>query len=66
MTFQYSQATPLLTSMHGGIKSFNGQTVGVGGSGEFPRPFLFPNILSLPHVPAVSSPFFSKAHKSLQ
>ncbi len=39
MTFQYSEATPLLTSMHGGIQSFNGQTVDVGGSGEFPHVF---------------------------
>lgn len=33
MTFEYSGATPLLTSMNGGIKSFNGQTLEVGGSG---------------------------------
>ncbi|OBT43365.1 hypothetical protein VE00_05701 [Pseudogymnoascus sp. WSF 3629] len=32
MTFEYFGATPLLTSMNGGIKSFNGQTLEVGGS----------------------------------
>jgi endo-1,3(4)-beta-glucanase len=33
MTFQYNTATPLLTSMNGGIQTFNGQTLTVGGSG---------------------------------
>lgn len=33
MTFQYAGATPLLTSMNGGIQSFNGQTLAVGASG---------------------------------
>jgi endo-1,3(4)-beta-glucanase len=33
MTFQYEAATPLLTSMNGGIRSFNGQTLAVGASG---------------------------------
>jgi endo-1,3(4)-beta-glucanase len=35
MTFQYNAATPLLTSMNGGIQSFNGQTLAVGGTGMF-------------------------------
>ena len=34
MTFQYSGATPQLTSMKGGIQSFNGQTLSVGASGK--------------------------------
>ena len=33
MTFQYAGATPLLTSMNGGIQSFNGQALSVGASG---------------------------------
>lgn len=33
MTFQYDGATPLLTSMNGGIQSFNGQTLAVGATG---------------------------------
>jgi endo-1,3(4)-beta-glucanase len=32
MTFQYTGATPLLTSMNGGIASFNGKTLAVGAS----------------------------------
>ncbi|KAH8893948.1 family 81 glycoside hydrolase [Thozetella sp. PMI_491] len=32
MTFKYDGSTPLLTSTHGGIQSFNGQTLAVGGS----------------------------------
>jgi endo-1,3(4)-beta-glucanase len=32
MTFQYAGATPLLTSMNGGIASFNGKTLAVGAS----------------------------------
>ncbi|KAI8633667.1 glycoside hydrolase family 81 protein [Xylariaceae sp. FL1651] len=32
MTFEYKQATPLLTSVNGGIKSFNGQTLSTGAS----------------------------------
>ncbi|KAK4235357.1 glycosyl hydrolase family 81-domain-containing protein [Achaetomium macrosporum] len=32
MTFAYNAATPLLTSMNGGIKSFNGQALTDGGS----------------------------------
>lgn len=42
MTFQYAGATPLLTSMNGGIKSFNGQAITVGGTGMYCR-------LCLPH-----------------
>jgi endo-1,3(4)-beta-glucanase len=34
MTFKYSGATPLLTSMEGGIKSFNGERLSVGGSSK--------------------------------
>ena len=36
MTFQYTKATPSLKSMHGGIRSFNGQTLAVGGTSRFP------------------------------
>ncbi|KAG0651291.1 hypothetical protein D0Z07_1589 [Hyphodiscus hymeniophilus] len=32
MTFQFAGATPLLTSMNGGITSFNGQTLAAGAS----------------------------------
>ncbi|GAP93386.1 putative glycoside hydrolase family 81 protein [Rosellinia necatrix] len=32
MTFEYKQATPLLTSINGGIQSFNGHTLNVGSS----------------------------------
>ena len=34
-TFQYNAATPLLTSMNGGIKSFNGQTLATGATCMF-------------------------------
>jgi endo-1,3(4)-beta-glucanase len=40
MTFAYNAATPLLTSMNGGIKSFNGQELAVGGSGAFYYSFI--------------------------
>jgi endo-1,3(4)-beta-glucanase len=33
MTFQYAGATPLLTSMNGGITSFNGNNLATGASG---------------------------------
>jgi endo-1,3(4)-beta-glucanase len=35
MTFEYFSATLLLTSMNGGIKSFNRQTLEVGGSSMY-------------------------------
>ena len=53
MTFQYSKATPSFKSLHGGIKSFNGQTLAVGGTSTFPlHPFyLIPSpFLPLPYV----------------
>ena len=33
VTFEYSKATPLLTSLNGNIKSFNGQTIESGENG---------------------------------
>lgn len=33
LTFEYDAATPLLTSMNGGIQSFNGEALDVGASG---------------------------------
>lgn len=32
LTFQFSGATPLFTSMNGGITSFNGQSLSSGAS----------------------------------
>ncbi len=43
MTFQYAGATPLLTSMNGGIQSFNGQALAVGASGTLGRTLTIPD-----------------------
>jgi endo-1,3(4)-beta-glucanase len=58
MTFQYSQATPLLKAMHGGIQTFNGQTLAVGGTGEFPS-HLFPGQCSQRHEASATGTQFT-------
>ncbi len=58
MTFQYSGATPSLKSMHGGIQTFNGQELAVGGTGGY-----FPRIFSIPSHPI---PSVASAHTDMQ
>jgi hypothetical protein len=55
MTFQYTKATPSLKSMHGGIKSFNGQALAVGGTSRFPLH------LSILYPPLFLSPSLRRA-----
>lgn len=40
ITFQFNQSTPLLTSMNGGIQSFNSKSLLDGGNGMFHLRFL--------------------------
>lgn len=49
VTFEYAGATPLLTSINGGIQSFNGQALVTGGSGIYDSIFHAMPLLTIVH-----------------